>query len=149
MFAYFDETGVSGGAEHVTAVAGYLFSTDGAQRFREIFAESVLPLLPADKHGKRIFHAAQCIGGYKPFDRLRRPERERIASLMVDAITQSAKLGVVTGAEPRGYTEALARSPGLSDLAGTKYSVCLITCIENIGRWLDQEQTLGKVTYVF
>jgi hypothetical protein len=46
-----DETGVSGGAEHLTAVAAYVFSTEGVRRYREMFRRDIFPLLPQDKHG--------------------------------------------------------------------------------------------------
>ena len=80
MIAHFDETGVSGGAERITAVAGYLFSGAGASGFREMFDEQVEPLLPPDpaRGGERLFHAAQCALGYRPFDQVSESDRVEI-----------------------------------------------------------------------
>ncbi|MGH9552840.1 MAG: hypothetical protein ACRD3W_25900, partial [Terriglobales bacterium] len=60
VFAFFDETGMHASAPD-TVVAGYLFSKDGAKNFRRMFEESIFPLLPPNKQGKRIFHASKCI----------------------------------------------------------------------------------------
>ena len=148
VFAYLDETGTPGSSPE-TAVAAYLFSKDGAKQFRRMFQENISPLLPPDKHGRRIYHSTKCIRGFDQFASLRVEERERIVDLMADAIIESATLGVLVGMKQEEYAKAIANSPALRELAGDEYSVCLIRCIENIAGWLESKEIKGRIEYVF
>lgn len=58
-------------------------------------------------------------------------------------------LGVVVAIEPQEYLEAAAQSPIVSELAGSKYSMCLVRCMENMVAWLNQEKKDGDVEYLF
>ena len=148
VFAYFDETGTHDSAPD-TVVAGYLFSKDGAKRFRQTFMETIYPLLPPDKYGRRIYHSTKCIGGYEPYDTLSIDDREHIVDLMVDAIKNSVALGCVVGMEKQEYAKALANSPILRQLAGSEYTVCLHRCIENMAAWVNEKEIQGRIQYVF
>src|SRR5690242_12500486 len=99
VFAYFDETGTSGGAERLTAVAGYLFTAEGADSFWELYKKNVEPLIPPDEDGVRMFHASQCILGYPPFNVLLVDEREHIVNQLVAAIQNSVTMGTVVAIE--------------------------------------------------
>ncbi|MFZ3266860.1 MAG: hypothetical protein WA172_22840 [Terriglobales bacterium] len=147
VFAYFDETGTHDAPEVV--VAGYLFSKDGAKLFRRLFLENVLPLLPLDKHGRRMYRTTLCVGGYDQFEPLSRPQREHIVDSMAEAIIKSVTLGVVVGIKKSEYQKAITQSPQLRELAGDEYSVCLLRCIENIAGWLDHKNLHGRIEYVF
>src|SRR6266403_90806 len=92
VFAYFDETGTHNAAP-ITAVAGYLFSKEGAKLFRRMFQDSISPLLPPDKHGEKIYHSSKCIGGNDQFEPLSIPQREHIVDLLVEVIKKSMTLG--------------------------------------------------------
>ena len=113
MFAYFDETGTHDAPE--TVVAGYLFSKDGVKLFRQLFLENISPLLPLDKHGRRMYHTTLCVGAYDQFAPLSQPQRERIVDLMAEAIIRSVTLGVVVGIEKSEYRKAITQSPQLRD----------------------------------
>jgi hypothetical protein len=62
VFAYFDET-LGGAGDELTAVAGYLFDRDGVARFLSAYRSRVESLLPSDRHGRKMFHAAPCFDG--------------------------------------------------------------------------------------
>jgi hypothetical protein len=148
VFSYFDETGMHGDAPD-TIVSGYLFSKDGVKLFRQLFNENVSPLLPLDKHGRRMYHSTKCIGGHGDFSSLLPPERERIVDLLAESIVKSVTLGVVVGMEKQEYEKALAKNPPLRELAGDPYSVCLIRCIENMCGWIEESKIEGRIQYVF
>lgn len=149
VFAYFDETGMHGDAAPITAVAGYLFSKDGAKSFRRKFDETIYPLLPPNENGEKTYRSAKCIPGRDQFSLLPEPEREHIVDLLVDAIKKSVVLGVCIAIKKEDYAKAIASSPKLRELAGDKYSVCLIRCAENMAAWLDREKIPGRVHYLF
>ena len=138
VFAYFDETGTHDSAL-ITAVAGYLFSKDGAKLFRRMCHENIDPLLPLDKHGQRVYHSTKCIGGFDQFATLTVTQRERIVDLLVETIKKSMMLGVVIAIENKDYEDAIADSSRTRELAGDKYSVCLTRCIENMAAWLNRK----------
>lgn len=157
VFAYFDETGTSGGAEKVTAVAGYLFDRAGRERFLDAYRTLVEPRLPLDKRGRRIFHAAKLAGGYDQFFQLN--GREEIARAMARALSESVTVGVVVGVEPETYRHG-ARGPfiqmrsshpgdSLAKRAGSKYSQCLFGCIEQLTLWMAEQGMDGSLEYVF
>lgn len=148
VFAYFDETGAHDSAPD-TVAAGYVFSKDGAKKFRQMFDANILPLLPPNKHGQRIFRATKCVLGYDQFAALTVPQRERIVDLMVDAIKASVTFGVVVGMEKQEYAKALTASPALREVVGDEYAVCLIRCIENLAGRLDHDNVQGRIEYVF
>lgn len=81
MFAYFDETGMHESAPD-TVVAGYLFEKNKAKDFRCKFRQRILPLLPVNKKGKRIFHASKCCPsfGNAEYESIRNDERQKIVS---------------------------------------------------------------------
>ncbi len=132
-----------------TVVAGYLFSEKGSMLFRKLYEQKIAPLIPADEHGRRFFHARKCVNGLDQFERLSAGEREQIVDSMVEAICASVMLGVVVGVENQEYAKAIAESPDLRQLAGDEYSVCLVRCIENLAGRLDHDKTPGKVHYIF
>jgi hypothetical protein len=149
VFFLCDETGMQGDAAPLTAVAGYLFSKDGVKLFRRMFDENILPLLPLDANGDKTYRSAQCIPGRGPFSSMSESERERIVDLLVEAIKKSVTLGVMIAIRKEDYAEAIAASPKIGGVAGDKYSVCLIRCIEYMAAWLDKQQIPGRVNYVF
>src|SRR5205814_6628712 len=89
VFAYFDETGMHSEAPD-TVLAGYLFSKNDAKTFRQFYKEKLFPLLPINKHGKRIFHANKCCPDYgnSEYETLTRETRWHIADLVADATIQ-------------------------------------------------------------
>jgi hypothetical protein len=149
VFAYFDETGVHGEVAPITAVAGYLFPKRELRIFRRAFDRNVYPLLPLDEHGDKMYRSALCIPGKGYFASLSEAEREKIVDLLVDAIKKSVTLGVMIAIRREDYAQAIAASPQIGKLAGGKYSVCLIRCIENMVAWLDQRRIPGRICYVF
>lgn len=151
VFAYFDETGMHGDAAPITAVAGYVFCKKGAELFNKMFQENITPLLPLDKNGNKMYHSKSCIPT-PPRDYFKdvpQNVRERIVELLVDTIKKSVTLGVVIAIRREDYEEAIAAAPKLRELAGSKYSVCLLRCIEYVSAWLDHEQMSGRVEYLF
>jgi hypothetical protein len=150
VFAYFDETGMHGSAPD-TVVAGYLFSKDGAKRFREMFQENVFPLLPPNQRGERIFHACKCCPplGNDEYSYLGAGERQHIIDLMVDAIVKTATMGSVIGIEKKEYQKAVSRSPVLRQLSGSEYSVCLQRSLDSVSTWMHEKGLRGRLQYVF
>jgi hypothetical protein len=150
VFAYFDETGMHSEAPD-TVVAGYLFSKNDAKTFRQFYKEKLFPLLPVNKHGKRIFHANKCCPDYGngEYESLTRETRGHIADLVAEAIIQTVSLGCVVGMEKQEYAKAIAHSPQLANLSGSEYTACLIRCIENMAAWMNTENVKGRILYVF
>lgn len=150
VFAYFDETGMHGEAPD-TVVAGYLFERNNAKIFRTDFEENILPLLPVNKKGKRIFHASKCCAdfGYDEYESMRYEERKKIADLLAEAAIKTVTLGCVMGMEKTEYAKAVKNSPQLADLSGTEYTACLFRCVENMAAWMNENKINGRVLYVF
>ena len=160
VFAYFDETGTSGGSERLTAVAGYLFDREGASKFLDLYRTNVEPLIPVDRRGVRMFHAGPCALGYKPFDGMLEKDRERIISQLVSTIQDTVTMGAVVAVDPTEYADGLGdksgfqvqrngRKVGLGPWVGSKYSACLMRCIQQMSAWMDQETISEQVEYVF
>ena len=160
MFAYFDETGTSGGAERLTGVAGYLFDQAGVTKFRELYQAKVEPLIPPNDKGIRVFSASGVNAGR---DHYHMPGRakEAIFGAMVEALSETVIMGAVVAVTPEDYAEGIkgryirVRSSDPRDSialrAGSKYSACLLRCIEQINTWLDLEKrdVDGGIEYTF
>jgi hypothetical protein len=160
MFAYFDET--IGGARHeLTAVAGYVFDTAGASWFERRYREFVEPMIPSDKAGRKMFHAAACYDGDDQYFGLQRPVREAILGRMASVIGESVLMGIAVGVERpelrRGMRGRYGRleiqgQPPSRDLApwlSSPYSMCLFQCMEGIARWLDSEHPcVSEIEYI-
>jgi hypothetical protein len=56
---------------------------------------------------------------------------------------------VLVAVEKEEYATAIKNSPCLEELAGDKYSACLVRCIEIMAMWLDQNKLSGRVCYTF
>jgi hypothetical protein len=110
MFAYFDETGTSGGAERLTAVAGYLFDPDGRSLFLKMYQEEVEPLIPPDKQGRRLYRTSTCLAGGVPFGALSVTEREHIVLQLAEVIKASVTLGAVVAITPDDYDVGVSTS---------------------------------------
>lgn len=157
MFAYLDET--HGGADKtLTAVAAYLFDAAGKDRFAEHYRETIEPLIPLDKRGRRHFHASPCFERNKPYQDLERPERERILALMAGAIRETALLGVVVGVTSEDYAAGItgkyiglrlnrAKVANLAPYVGAPYTLCLLRCISGISDWLNKRGLAADVHY--
>jgi hypothetical protein len=160
VFAYFDETGTSGGAERLTGVAGYLFDQAGVTKFRELYQAKVEPLIPPNDKGIRVFSASGVNAGR---DHYHMPGRakEAIFGAMVEALSETVIMGAVVAVTPEDYAEGIkgryirVRSSDPRDSialrAGSKYSACLLRCIEQINTWLDLEKrdVDGGIEYTF
>lgn len=160
VFAYFDET--FGGAHNdLTAVAGYLFNPEGAERFRQEYQKNVEPLLPIDpKRGVKMFHAAPLFDGDDPFFGIERHVREGILARMAEAIRKSVTVGVVMGIERAEYEIGLKgryigiqigerRMESLQPWVGSEYTLCLLRCIHGLNAWLDSQGVgADRVEYV-
>jgi hypothetical protein len=156
VFAYFDET--FGGADNkLTAVAGYLFDADGVDLFRKLYQQNVEPYIPENKHGVKMFGAADCYDARDPY-RMDAPIREFILARMANAIQQSVTMGVVVGIEDAEYKTGLLgryvgvevggkRAETLAPWVGSKYSMCLMRCIQGINAWLDKRQLSAEIAY--
>ena len=142
VFAYFDETGTSGGEEHLTAVAAYVFSKDGAERFNEIFQRDIIQLLPICK-GKRQHSSAKCFNKLTP-EAFAELSRRKLA-----AIKECVSAGAIVAVKPETYLQVAGKSPQLAGLTGNKYSACLIRCIEGVAQWLTEEGITDSIEYMF
>src|SRR5512146_549740 len=143
-FAYVDESGTNNAADLL--VAGYLFSRNAAKLFRDKVRENIEPLLPPNKHGKRVYHSSLCIGGYKQFEPISLPQRERIVELLSDYMVEAEcrpSLGVLTGLPKSEYAHAISISPLMRNASGDPYSNCLLRSIENIAGWLNKPGIRG------
>lgn len=156
VYAYFDET-VGGQNDELTAVAGYLFDRAGVERFLQIYRETIEPLLPPDKHGVKMFHAAPCFDGDDPYFGIARPIRECILARMATAISKSVTVGVVVGIDQKEYGAGLLgsavqingkRPDSLEPWVGSKYSLCLLRCIHGLNDWMNGHNIDGPVEYV-
>jgi hypothetical protein len=156
VFAYFDRT--RGGAHDMTAVAGYLFDNEGAAKFIDLYKQNVEPMLPPDKHGKKIFHAASLFDRDDQFSGMERPIRECVISRMAEAIRDCVTVGIVVGIENTEYQEGLkgryirVRREGvdaksLEPWVGSKYSLCLLRAIHGLNTWLDEQNIAGPIQY--
>jgi hypothetical protein len=159
VFAYFDETGTSGGAERLTGVAGYLFDRAGVSKFKELYQASVEPLIPPNKHGIRMFSAAKINAGRDHYH-MPAEKKEQIFSAMASALKESVIVGAVVAVTPDDYAEGvkgryirISSSDPRDNIAirvGSKYSACLLRCIEQINTWLDQEKIdVDGIEYTF
>jgi hypothetical protein len=150
VFAYFDETGMHAGAPD-TVVAGYLFEKNKAKEFSRNFRENILPLLPINKKGKRIFHANRCCPffGHAEYESMRNEDRQKIADLVADSAMEAVTLGAVSGMEKTEYAKAIRNSPQLADLTGSEYTACLVRCVENMAAWMNENNVKGRVLYIF
>lgn len=164
VFAYFDETGTEGGNERLTAVAGYLFDKTGAERFWDAYEANVEPLLPVNPKGKqvgkKVFHASHCILGHEAYKGMKEDAREEIVNQLVLAINQSVIIGSVVAVEPGDYADGIAGKGGFSALingqkvsldpwVGSKYSACLMQCVQQINSWMDGQKIDGEIEYIF
>jgi hypothetical protein len=159
VFAYFDET--RGGADgDLTAVAGYLFDRDGVARFLQLYQTNVEPLLPPDKYGRKMFHAASLYAREEPFFPMQKTIRDYILARMAGVIRDSVTMGCVVGIEDAEYDLGLLGRYGrlvlsghptknLAPWVGSKYSLCLLRCIQGINHWMDREGLSGPVEYTF
>lgn len=163
VIAYLDETNVPGAPDRLTAVAGYLFAPEGVTEFERRYRATVEPMLPLDKHGQKVFHANKCLTtfGYDQFEKMSADDREEIARRLVAALIPSVTMGAVVGVLQQDYddglsgrfarlrTAAVPDDHALAKVVGSKYSVCLIRCVQLIADWMDQKDLSGDVEYVF
>jgi len=96
-----------------------------------------------------MYRSTKCILGNDQFGALNDKQREKIVDLLVEAIKKSVTLGAVIAMEKTEYAAALLASPNSRAIAGDKYSVCLVRCIENMAAWLNRKDIPGRVQYVF
>ena len=161
MFAYFDETTGGDKTDRLDAVAGYLFDADGHSRFLRRYREFVEPLIPEDKRGRKVFHAASCFDGDDQYFGIQRPIREAIMGRMATVIGESVTVGAVCAVEHHQYAlgqrgrymkvdiHGQPRSDGLAPWLGSKYSTCLVHCIDGLNQWLDKERRdVAGIEYV-
>lgn len=159
VFAYFDETGTSGGAERLTGVAGYLFDQAGASKFRQLYQDTVEPLIPPDKKGIRLFSAAKINAGRDHYH-MPAEKKEEIFGAMVSALKETVIVGAVVAVTPEDYAEGVkgryigirSNDPrdSIAQRVGSKYSACLLRCIEQINTWLELEKLdVDGIEYTF
>lgn len=138
----------------------YLFDRDGVSKFRELYQEKVEPLLPLDKHGRKMFRAAMCYDGDKQYSDIQRHIRECILASMAD-IRESVTVGAVVGIERAEYDAGLrgrhfnvpkiydtGQDRRLAPVVGSDYSICLVRCISGLNDWLNKQEYRDKVQYV-
>jgi hypothetical protein len=160
VFAYFDATYGGDSNDRLTAVAGYLFGLEGATMFRQFYDSRIDPLVPPDpkKGNQKIFHSAACFDGSDPYFGIQRPIRECILARMAEAIRQSVTLGCIVAIEDSqwdlgqlgryGRLKVAGAPADMSHWVGSKYSLCLLRCIQGIADWMTQHGLEGPVEYV-
>jgi hypothetical protein len=156
VFAYIDDT--KGGAnDDLTAVAAYVFDDAGLAEFKRLYQAKVEPLIPPDKHGRKIFRASACYAQDEPF-LIERPIVECILTSMAESIRQSVSVGVVAGIERSEYDIGLQgryvdinvggkRVESLGPWVGAKFTLCLMRCIQGINDWMNREKRNGPISY--
>jgi hypothetical protein len=146
VFAYFDETGTDGKSP-IVAMSGYLFSSDGAFRFDDLYRQRVVPMLPPEANG--IFHASHCMAQEKKFTSISKTHAENILCAMADAIEESVHFGVTILIERSDYEQAKIAQANIEELSGTPYAVCALSCIDDMNAWMDKEKISEGVEYIF
>jgi len=87
-------------------------------------------------------------------------EREHIISQLVMAMKETVTMGAVVAVEPGDYADGLGatsgfdvqingRAVGLGPWVGSKYSACLMRCVQQMSAWMDKQQLEAQVEYVF
>jgi hypothetical protein len=161
MLACFDETTGGDRNDKLDAVAGYLFDAEGIARYLKRYREYVEPLIPPDKKGRKIFHAASCFAARDQYKSVPREIRYAIMGRMATVIGESVIVGTVVVVEHEQYrlgkrgrymrlrTGGQPSPDGVTPWMDSMYSMCLHRCIASLNQWLTAERpNASRIEYV-
>src|SRR6266702_1923515 len=144
LTAFCDETNTHAGAE-LTCVGGYIFDEDGQNRFTEKWADVLKPLR---SRGIRYFHASACHAVEDEFKNLRFAERRALFGDLIALIRNTAKFGMAIGIHEKTFKQVIERNK-FQAYTGTKYTACALKALDSLGRWANEENFHGKISYRF
>ena len=155
--AYFDESGVHGGA-HVTGIAGFV-GTAAAWEYIEERWLAELQRFPADQLSRfrspedaiKAFHAVDCEHGEGEFSDIVRPIREafniRLARVLAEAPEGCQVKGVWSAVETPAWDSF--NSPEFCARYATPYQLCAEYCFQRVAEWSRAYANNAPVALVF
>jgi hypothetical protein len=136
--AYFDESGSHDGSP-VLCVAGYVFEKDRCLAL-DLSWKAVL-----ERFGLPYFHMVDCAHGSAPFDKLTKPQRIEVETLLIQLIRRHSLFGFAMAVPEKDYDAVLPPPNPL----GSAYTYCCWTVLSVIHEWIVRTQFVGKVAYFF
>lgn len=144
---FFDETGTHKGSP-VTCVGGYLFTPEQAVTLSQKWTAALnRPDLPPNYP----FSMHECMVGRGPFASdawATREKREAFVMTLVEAISDTATLGVIAGVH-QGVFDAFFAETNLAERLGSRYTLCLFGVLDSLSQHLDSQADARPIEYVF